>query len=95
MEIEGIEEIEEIEEIEITHRPLYQFAGTIKRNWDNMDATAKKLVDRMFNMNQVTEDAEVEELSARETVKGFLLNSHRWRGELARQVKRELKEIIK
>lgn len=81
--------------MKIIHRPLYQFAGTIKRNWDNIDAKAKIYVEKMFSLNQVEPDKEGKSYDpARVVISGFLQNSRTWRGELARQVKRELKEII-
>lgn len=70
------------------HTPLYRYAGTIKRNWDNIPEAAAKPVRDMFGFNQVTEEG------AASAVQSFLNNSRKWRGDIAKDVKADLKRII-
>lgn len=69
------------------HKPLYRYAGTIKRDWSGMADEAKPLVMEMYNFDQITEQ------SARNIVIRFLHNSKKWKGETAQEVKKELKKI--
>ena len=69
------------------HKPLYRYAGTIKRNWENIDIKAKPYVDAMFEFDQIKEK------NATTIVMKFLQTSKKWRGETARQIKYELKII--
>lgn len=64
--------------------PVYQYAGRIKRNWSDMPSVAKDAVTEMFKMDEVTTDA-------RKAIGDFLASAGAWRGEIARQVKSELR----
>lgn len=70
-----------------SHKPLYQYAGTIKRNWDTIAQDARPFIDAMFQLDQITDE------TARETVIRFLTTSRGWKGDIARDVKKELKKI--
>ena len=74
------------------HKPLYQYAGTIKRNWENLDYAAKPYVDAMFNLDQITDNYGAD--TARSVVAYFLANAAKWRGEIARNTKKELKKLV-
>jgi hypothetical protein len=75
-----------------THIPLYRYAGTIKRNWDKIDNTAKPYIDAMFQLDQITDSYGAD--SAKSIVAYFLANASKWRGEIARTTKLELKRLI-
>ena len=74
------------------HTPLYRYAGTIKRNWENLDYAAKPYVDAMFNLDQITDNYGAD--TARSVVAYFLANAKSWRGELARSTKAELRKLL-
>lgn len=73
------------------HTPLYRYAGTIKRNWENIDRSAKPYIDAMFNLDQITDNYGAD--TARSVVRYFLMNATKWKGEIARNTKKELKRI--
>lgn len=75
----------------MSHKPLYQYAGTIKRNWGTVASEAKPYVDAMYQLDQITDNFGAD--SAREIVIRFLVNSRGWKGDTARDVKKELKKI--
>lgn len=75
----------------LTHISLYRYAGQIKRDWSNMDYGAKPYVSAMFDLDQITENYGQD--TARSIVLYFLSNARSWRGEVAKQVKAELKKI--
>jgi len=74
-----------------THRPLFQYAGTIRRDWQNVNYAAKPYLAAMFSLDQITDRYGMD--SAQSIVAYFLSNAGSWRGEIARQVKMELKKI--
>lgn len=76
-----------------THTPLYQYAGRIKRNWENIDNSAKPYLSAMFNLNQITDTYGAD--NARQIVIYFLCNAKSWKGEIARATKAELKKIAR
>jgi hypothetical protein len=80
-----------MENKQIEHRPLYLYAGTIKRDWQNLDAAAKPYVAAMYNLDQITDAYGAD--SANEIVRRFLCNARGWRGQVARDTKAELKRI--
>lgn len=75
------------------HKPLYQYAGTIKRDWGTVGNEAKPYVEAMYSLDQITDNYGQD--SGREIVLRFLNNASRWRGETARVVKAELKKIAR
>lgn len=74
-----------------THKPLYLYAGTIKRDWGTVDYAAKPYLDAMYSLDQITDNYGAD--SARTIVAYFLSNASTWRGQTAREVKKELKKI--
>lgn len=76
------------------HRPLYEIAREIKRDWGaKMYFGAKPYVAAMSSLDQVTDDYGCD--SGQSIVLYFLANANHWRGETARRVKEELKNIAK
>jgi hypothetical protein len=74
------------------HIPLYRYAGKIKRNWDNIDKLAKPCVEAMFTFNQITEVSD--EKVAQAVVKDFLAHASKWRGQIARDTKEQLRRLV-
>lgn len=74
-----------------THLPLYRYAGTIKRNWDNIDRAAKPYIDAMFHLDQITDYYGAD--TGRSIVAYFLANASKWKGEVARNTKKELRKL--
>lgn len=76
----------------ITARPLNVIADEIKRNWTKPYFGAVPYLDAMAALGDIDERYGCD--SAESIVLHFLANSGTWRGEVARRIKRELKDIL-
>lgn len=75
-------------------RPLYEIAAEIRSDWgDKMYFGAVPYVGAMRGLTKATDYYNQEQ--GKEIVLRFLVNAKSWRGETARRVKAELKELIK
>ena len=72
---------------------LRQLAAEIKKDWKNVHYTAKPYLDAMLQLENVNQNYGLD--SGKSMVIYFLSNATSWRGEVARQIKAELKERIK
>lgn len=75
------------------HRPLYLIAADIRNNWPKPHFAAFPYIYAMRSLNQITEDYGLD--SGRSVVAYFLANAQTWRGEHARRIKSELRDILK
>ena len=75
----------------MSNRPLYVIAREIRADWKKPSAYAVPYIDAMASLGSV-EDAYYFD-SGREIVLRFLCNSAGWRGDVARQIKAELKAL--
>jgi hypothetical protein len=75
------------------HRPIYQIAADIRKDWINVDAAAKPYLDAMAHLTNITDSYGAD--SAEGVVARFLCNASTWRGEVARKIKKELNQIVK
>jgi hypothetical protein len=73
------------------HRPIYEIAREIERDWKNPYFGAKPYLQSMARMDQIGDDYYLDE--GRDVVLRFLANAQSWRGDTAKQIKAELKEI--
>lgn len=77
-----------------THRPLYDIADEIRRDWGSkVNYAAKPYLDAMRNLDAVTDTYGLD--SAASIVIYFLSNATTWRGQTAKSVKAELKAMIR
>lgn len=74
-------------------RPLHVIAKEIKANWPKMYFGAVPYVDAMTSLDKITDDYYAD--SAHTVVIYFLANANTWRGDVARRIKLELKEMTK
>ena len=74
------------------HRPLYKIAEEIRRDWVKVPASANAYLIPMAQLNSVEDDYGLD--SARSVCLYFLANASTWRGEKARAIKSELKDIV-
>lgn len=77
---------------DVEHRPLYIIAAEIQRDWHKMYFGAKPYVDAMMEIDRISERNGSD--TAVSVVLYFLSNSASWRGEKARLIKAELKNIV-
>lgn len=77
--------------MELTNN-ISQIAAIIAQDWKKVNFAAKPYLQAMFSLNTLEDDYGNE--SAASVVRYFLSNAGSWRGEVAKQVKAKLKEII-
>ena len=79
--------------MEKTVRPLYQIAAEVSSDWKNVYFGAVPYLQAMFSLESVKDNYGMD--SGRSIVAYFLANATTWRGEKAREVKKELNSMIK
>ncbi len=74
-------------------RPIHTIAAEINRDWQKVNYSAAPYLDAMHGLSKITDNYGLD--SASNVVARFLSNAGSWRGEVARRVKLELKEMMK
>ena len=77
----------------MSERPLYEIANEVRADWgDKIYFGAVPYLHAMSHLTTMIDIYGVE--SAESIVQYFLANARTWRGETARRVKNELKQMI-
>ncbi len=76
-----------------TNRPLHEIAAEIRKDWKNLSPYAKPYLEAMQTLNSI--DEMYYQDTAKSVVLYFLSNAATWRGETAKRIKLELKEMAK
>lgn len=76
-----------------TTRPIHEIAHEIKRVWTNVYFGAVPYLNAMCRLSHVEDMYGYD--SAKSIILYFLSNASTWRGDDARRIKAELKEIVK
>ena len=76
-----------------TQRGFYEIAEEIKEDWKNVNPYAEQYLEAMFSLENPA--GMYYEDTAKSVVLYFLSNASSWRGEVARRIKAELKELVK
>jgi len=74
-------------------RPIAVIASDIVNYWPNVNYAAKPYLEAMFSLNSIKDPYYAD--SGESVVLYFLANANSWRGEKAREIKAELKAILK
>ena len=75
-------------------RPIYEIAREIRKDWGaKTSAYAKPYLDAMSCLDSINDSYGWD--SAKSVVLYFLANAGTWKGETARRIKKELKEMTK
>jgi len=75
------------------HRPLWKIAQDIQANWQNVNYAAKPYLAAMHDLDKISDSYGYD--SAKSIVAYFLSNASSWRGDAAKRIKAELREMIK
>lgn len=75
------------------NRPLFEIAEIIRADWNPPNYAAKPYLDAMNTLNSINDRYGYD--SAKSIVLYFLSNAGSWRGETAREIKKELKAMVK
>lgn len=74
-------------------RPIFEIASEIRKDWKKPYFGAVPYLEAMGTITTINENYYAD--SAKSVVLYFLANAQTWRGEVARRVKAELKEMAK
>lgn len=74
-------------------RPLWQIAQDIRQNWPNVNYGAAPYLDAMGSLDSIHDSFGYD--SAKSVVAYFLANASSWKGDKAREIKGELKALMK
>lgn len=74
-------------------RPLWKIASEIRSDWQSISPYAKPYLDAFATLDNVTQSYGCDD--AKSCVLYFLSNASSWRGETAKRIKAELKEMVK
>ncbi len=74
-------------------RPIYEIARDIRREWLHISPHARPYLDAMLTLSKVTDRYICE--SASDIISRFLCNASSFRGDKARALKQELKNLLK
>jgi hypothetical protein len=72
-------------------RPLYEIAEEIRKTWPKVNFAAKPYLEAMECLTKITDNYILD--SGQSVVLYFLANAGTWRGEDAKRIKRELKDM--
>ncbi len=73
-------------------RPLHEIAREIRSDWKPVDYAAKPYLEAMFDLDDVNDKYGAD--SGRYIVDYFLSNAGKWKGDVAKRVKAELKQMV-
>ncbi len=77
-----------------TVRPLYVIASEIRKDWGSkVNFAAKPYLEAMDTLNSIKENYIFE--SGSSIVARFLCNASTWRGDKAKEIKKELNAMLK
>tara|TARA_R110000868_G_scaffold411024_1_gene701375 strand:+ start:431 stop:664 length:234 start_codon:yes stop_codon:yes gene_type:complete len=74
-----------------TARPIFQIAKDIRADWKKINYGAVPYLDAMDTLDSINDNYFQD--TARSVVLYFLCNATSWRGEVAREIKKELKAL--
>jgi hypothetical protein len=77
----------------VNARPLYVIAKEIKKDWIKPNYAAKPYLDAMQSLESINDNYGWD--SAKTIVLYFLSNASTWKGETAKRIKAELKQLAK
>ena len=75
-------------------RPIYEIAHEIRKDWGaKVNFAAKPYLNAMMSLESINDNYYFD--SAKSIILYFLSNASTWRGETAKRIKAELKEMCK
>ena len=74
-------------------RPLYEIAREIRKAWTKVSPYAEPYLEAMESLDSINDNYYFD--SGKSIVLYFLSNASTWRGDDARRIKAELKEMLK
>jgi len=75
------------------YRPLWEIAEEIKKDWKKVNYAAVPYLEAMGSLNTMQDKYILD--SAKSVVQYFLANAGSWKGETAKRIKTELRNMVK
>lgn len=75
-----------------TNRPIYKIAHEIQDDWKKVNYAAKPYLNAMYGLSDIRDSFHQD--SARSILTYFLANASTWRGETAKRIKQEIKQLL-
>jgi hypothetical protein len=72
-------------------RIIHQIASDVRKDWAKVNYAAEPYLEAMESLDQITDNYYLD--SGKSMVLYFLANAQSWKGEVARTIKAELKQI--
>jgi hypothetical protein len=82
-----------IQQKQKTHRPIHEIAREIRQDWQKVNYGAKPYLEVMEFLTHKDEMYMYDR--ADNLIRYFLSNATSWKGETAKRIKKELKQLIK
>jgi hypothetical protein len=73
-------------------RLIYQIAKEIRADWTKVNYGAEPYLEAMGSLNSINDKYYLDD--AREIIMYFLANAQTWKGEKAREIKKELNQML-
>jgi len=73
-------------------RLIYQIAKEIRADWAKVNYGAEPYLEAMSSLNSINDKYYLDD--AREIIMYFLANAQTWKGEKAREIKKELNQML-
>jgi len=89
----NLKEINSVKDMINEGRSISQIAGEISRDWKNVNFAAKPYLQAMYSLDSINDKYGLD--SGRSIVAYFLSNASTWKGEKAKEIKKELNTILK
>lgn len=74
-------------------RQLHEIANDIYDNWSKINYAAKPYLEAMAGLNSINDNYGYDD--GRSIIAYFLSNASSWKGDKAREIKAELKKMLK
>ena len=74
-------------------RPIYKIAAEIRKDWTKVNYAAQPYLSAMFSLDSINDMYGMDD--ARSIVAYFLSNASTWKGPKAKEIKAELKAMLK
>lgn len=90
---EEIHKLNEIDSNSLKNKSISELAFIIQDDWKDVHYTAKPYLDAMYSLSSIDDKYMFD--SGRDVVARFVSNVGKWKGDVAKSVKKELKRRLK
>ena len=88
-----LKEVNSVKDMIKESRSISQIASEISRDWKNVNFAAKPYLSAMYSLDSINDKYGMD--SGKSIVAYFLSNASTWKGEKAKEIKKELNAMLK